>query len=186
MFLCRGAHTSPQYSFIRLSGSRRCGQRQPQVMPFLWEPSLPANCNGISFSGEVSLLGGELALPFRVARVSRLIGNPDITANGCGWQVNFAAPRFPAAAGAFPNGLFMTRQTQEAPLPSEWRFSVPCWSLASRINCGRRYLPPRLLQSPDRSLPFEGRFVGGYSYRVSAHSWAVRVSPAAGTSLASS
>lgn len=41
--------------------------------------------------GEVSLLGGELALPFRVARVSRLIGKSDSTAKDPGWQVHSVA-----------------------------------------------------------------------------------------------
>jgi hypothetical protein len=39
--------------------------------------------------GETSLLGGELALPVWVARVSRFIGKFDTTAKRPGWQVNF-------------------------------------------------------------------------------------------------
>ena len=39
--------------------------------------------------GESSLLSGELLYPFRVARVSRLIGKSDSTAKRPGWQVNF-------------------------------------------------------------------------------------------------
>ncbi len=41
----------------------------------------PCNLGWNQLSCEGSLLCGELALPFRVARVSRLIGKSDTTAN---------------------------------------------------------------------------------------------------------
>jgi hypothetical protein len=46
----------------------------------------------MDLAGEVSLLGGELALPFRVACVSRLIGKSDTTVKHPGWQVRSLAP----------------------------------------------------------------------------------------------
>jgi len=41
--------------------------------------------------GEASLLAASLLCPFWVARVSRVIGKSDSTANSCGWQASFVA-----------------------------------------------------------------------------------------------
>jgi hypothetical protein len=41
--------------------------------------------------GEDSLLAASLLFPFRVARVSRLIGKSDTTAIHLGWQVHWKA-----------------------------------------------------------------------------------------------
>jgi hypothetical protein len=70
-------------------------------MPFLWEPPPPVDASN-EWTGEVSLLAASLLCPFRVARVSRLIGNSDITANSRGWQVTNWMPD-PARMSAFPN-----------------------------------------------------------------------------------
>ncbi len=154
-------------------------------MPFLLEPSLPANWDGVKSPGEASLLGGELALPFRVARVSRLIGNFDTTANGCGWQANSAATGFPRRRTQSQSEGSCPSQTQETPLSSEWRSALPRQSLAPNSTRGRWLLPPCLLETSPAGLPpLEGRFVSVALAGRLLFLGLAGVSLAAGTSLA--
>src|ERR1700690_2272737 len=95
-------------------------------------------------SGRRSFLaGGELALPFRVACVSRLIGRSDTTAKHPGWQVH-SLSNWMRNLSMEPPG---TRRKAETPPPEEWRFTVLHWSLASQASIGRWLFPPYLLQN---------------------------------------
>jgi len=91
-----------------------------------------------------------LLYPFRVARVSRLIGNPDTTAKPPGWQADFTRNRW---CGRFPGGILLLKftrsfpQTHETPLDSSGVSRVLRWSLASEAY-GRWLFPPCLLQTP--------------------------------------
>lgn len=86
---------------------------------------------------EVSLLAASLLCPFRVARVSRLIGNSHTTVNFCGWQ---AASRlcgiWPCGPRPSP-GRPKTAQTQEAPLQTEWRLTCVAQVTGLPTICGR-------------------------------------------------
>jgi len=102
--------------------------------------------------GEVSFFGGELALPFRVARVSRLIGKSDTTANRHCWQVRFWG-RLPAKSSIGAPGSPKCKK----------RHSI--WSGASlscaghwppKSSCGRWLSPPCLLQTSRPVHPFWG------------------------------
>jgi len=65
--------------------------------------------------------------------ISRPIGNFDTTASRIGWQV--ARERKSHSKGTktttMRQGLSYL-QTHKTPLPIEWRFAFPCWSLASQ------------------------------------------------------
>ena len=63
--------------------------------------------------------------PFRVARVSRLIGNFDTTVKLPGLQVHFGGTLGSESLYAL-TGL----SNAETPLLKEWRFAVLRWSLA--------------------------------------------------------
>ena len=120
-------------------------------MPFLWEPSPPADCYEMNCPAKFPCSAASLLCPFRVARVSRLIGNSDTTANCCGWQANSVAYRI-RPVGRHPKLASKVPQTQETPLQTEWRSAVLRWSLASQMICGRWLFPPCLLAD------FPGRF----------------------------
>ena len=120
----------------------------------------------------------------RVARVSRLIGNSVTTANSRDWQVNSPAFWIPAPMGAGPNRGSKSRQTQETPLQTEWRSAVLCRSLASKQSMAGGFSTVPTTDIPDRSVPFEGRFVGGCSCRGLFFFGLVRILPAPSTSLA--
>ena len=100
-----------------------------------------ADCHEMTCSAKFPCSAASLLSPFRVARVSRLIGNSHTTVNSCGWQVNSTAP---SPIGTGLNLEPKTLQTQETPLRKEWRFTVLRLSLASQKVCGRQFLPPYL------------------------------------------
>ncbi len=105
------------------------------------------NCPAKSPCSAASLL-----CPFRVARVSRLIGNSHTTVNSIGWQANFEHP----GASSFNLDVAPKAETQDPPnarnaTPIEWRFTVLRLSLASQKVCGRQFLPPYLF-SPSRPV----------------------------------
>jgi hypothetical protein len=99
-----------------------------------------ADCHEMTCSAKFPCSAASLLSPFRVARVSRLIGNSHTTVNSCGWQVNSTAP---SPIGTGLNLEPKTLQTQETPLRKEWRFTVLRLSLASQKfvagSCFRRY-----------------------------------------------
>jgi len=93
-----------------------------------------------------------LHCPFRVARVSRLIGNSHITVNSSGWQVN-PAPLRPRGShrDAVPirnptSSKRKKRHSKKSGVSLALRLS-----LASQKVCGPRFLPPYLL-SPSRPV----------------------------------
>lgn len=99
----------------------------------------------MKFPSEISFFRDELALPVRVARVSRLIGKSDTTANARCWQADSNPPGLPIPAGPIISRRSTVCQTQETPLCTEWRFNLLLWSLASRILRGRSLCLPYLL-----------------------------------------
>lgn len=110
----------------------------PLVMPFLWEFPPPVSNEEINNAAKLPYSAASALCPFtafsiaiRVARVSRLIGKSDTTAKRTGWQVYFVVTQSPEVSTQ-PK----TAQTQETPLPWEWRFAVLRWSLASQMNEG--------------------------------------------------
>ena len=158
-----------------------------------------AVCDEMNCTAKFPCPAASLLSPIRVARVSRLIGNFDTTAKPRGWQADFLpdelARIYLGTCAPLDRGPLWVRflviflaQTHETPLEFEWRFLFPVscflrWSLASQV-IGRWFSTVPLTDSPGRSSPFEGRFVGGSSYRASAVLWAGRIFSAAGTSLA--
>ena len=62
---------------------------------FLWELSPFADCYEMNCAAKIPCLAASLLSPFRVARVSRLIGKTDSTVKSCGWQVRCASRRSP-------------------------------------------------------------------------------------------
>jgi len=98
--------------------------------------------------------------PVRVARVSRLIGNSDTTANRSGWQVSIF-PEVPVAAipKCFAR-LRCNRQQMQKRHSIGVASAVLRWSLASQLMCGRWSCPPCLPQNPPAGFPFfQGRFL---------------------------
>jgi hypothetical protein len=128
----------------------------PLVMPFLWEFPLLVSNEEINNAAKLPYSAASALCPFaaisialRVARVSRLIGKSDTTAKRSGWQVYFAETLSPEARTQ-PK----TAQTQETPLPSEWRFAVLRWSLASQIDEGGGCLLRACCRLSGRFSPF--------------------------------
>ncbi len=98
-----------------------------------------------------SLACGELALPFRVARVSRLIGNFHTTGNSCGWQATPGSSRLPAVAATLA-------RSKEAPnarnaTPNRVAFHISALSLASQIYVDGLSFCRTLLQASPAGLP---------------------------------
>jgi len=110
-----------------------------------------------------------LLCPFRVARVSRLIGKSHTTANSCGWQVNSEALRLPALTGAGPK---IPPNARNATLN---RVALHCSALVTGLPNNLRTAVVSAVPTsdfPGRSASFKDRFVGGCSCRVSALLWA--------------
>ena len=125
-------------------------------MPFLWESSPPADCNEINCSAKFPCSAASLLCPFRVARVSRLIGKSDITVNRCGWQVE---PCRSVGSGSAARHL---HQESQAPQNRKERHSQEsgapwslCWSLAPQDYVGNGIFPLHLLET-SRSVSLFG------------------------------
>ena len=95
--------------------------------------------------------------PFRVARVSRLIGKSDITVNRCGWQVE---PCRSVGSGSAARHL---HQESQAPQKRKERHSQEsgapwslCWSLAPQDYVGNGIFPLHLLETSRSVSPFSG------------------------------
>jgi hypothetical protein len=137
-------------------------------MPFLWKLSPLADCNGITCPAKFPCSAASLLCPFRVARISRLIGKSDITSNSRGWQVELRGSRLPAPLYAGFGGR-KTCQTQETPLLIEWRFPISyLWPLASQTIYGRWCLhrtnfrlarPVSLLRAASMAVALAGRLL---------------------------
>jgi hypothetical protein len=145
-------HTGTLQEFPRVSVSIRCGRCFPLVMPFLWEFPPRAPDKELNCAAKLPCSATSALCPFRVARVSRLIGKSDTTYNRPGWQVPFPATSASNLSQSAQNGP----QTYETPLPSEWRFVVLRWSLASQLaeDGGESTVPTT--GSSGRFPPFEG------------------------------
>jgi len=98
-----------------------------------------------------------LLCPFRVARVSRLIGNSHTTVNSFGWQEYFEALTLTTPTWAqSPNVELKTLQTQETPLDkSGVSLSCACHWPPKKFVVGSifRRTSSRL---PDRSASIQG------------------------------
>ena len=130
------------------------------VMPFLWEfsPRLPL----MKYEPRAAKLPCSAASAlcpfqqfqngFRVARVSRLIGKSDTTAKRVGLQVEPIPTQFYRRSGWWA----ASPQTLETPLPSEWRFAVLRWSLASQAFEDGGYIHRAFCRFSWPVSPFEG------------------------------
>jgi hypothetical protein len=104
---------------------------------------------------------GELSLPFRVVRISRLSGNSDTTACRATAQVKVRRRGHPGSQCG--NGGESARNATRASL-LERRPSFSCWSLASQLLVGGGFsLSPLRLPRPvslvSGPLPYAGRML---------------------------
>ena len=100
--------------------------------------------------------------PFRVACVSRLIGNLDTTANLPGWQVHLCV----LYGKSLPRRSMPFRFNAETPPQPGWRFCCP--ALVTGLPNMNRTMALSTVPIADfpAGFPFVGRFVGGGSCRV--------------------
>ena len=146
-------------------------------MPFLWEPSLPANYDGMNYPAKLPCFTASLLCPSRVARVSRLIGKSDTTANGRRWQVKLR--RLPDSAPISQPPQFVRKPPQNARNATLCRVAFRCTALVTGPQTipGWWSLPPCLFETFPAGHPFEGRCFGVRSCRVSSLIWAGRGLP---------
>ena len=130
MLFARRAHRSlkvlfhPVFMFLSVRSAFFSGIALPMKLS-------PAYSNKMACPAKF-LARGELALPFRVARVSRLIGNFHTTGNSCGWQAVFALPVPISPLKSTPNARNATL--------NQVAFHNPVLSLASQMICRRRII----------------------------------------------
>ncbi len=143
---------------IHWSGSMCDSRCFSQAMPFLCEPFAPYSQIGIELFNGSCRLNGELALPFRVARISRLIGNFDTTAKPFAWQEAFVDQQ---GSIVTLQGVATLRQARGAsnayktPL-LRVAFAILRRSLASRSRWWAMVFPPRRLQAFPAGFPCLG------------------------------
>jgi hypothetical protein len=149
----------------------RCDQRIPRVLLFLWESS-PRAPDQVMTAAEDPCFAASALSPVRVARVSRLIGNSDTTANRRGWQV-FRLRRFTQMSFLRTwLAQFETSPQSTNATPIGVAHTVLRWSLASQLNVWPVvFSTVPTAGSPDRYVPLSGPLLGGCSCRVSAFFW---------------
>jgi hypothetical protein len=148
----------PIHTALSISAAIRCGQRFPRVLLFLWESPPRVPCE-VVIAAEGPCSAASALCPVRVARVSRLIGISDTTANSLGWQVS--NPQ--GLRRCFPSSpcrvaLVQAPKAQTPLLRSGACFPALVTGLPAKCVAGG--FPPCLPQSPPTGISLVlGRFL---------------------------
>jgi hypothetical protein len=152
----------PNKGSLQFSATIQCDQYFPLVMPFLWElpPQMPDK--GVNVTAKLPCSAASALCPFRVARVSRLIGKSDTTAKRPRWQVYFRGYLLDKLGNSAQNGPECKKRHSDQSGVS--------------LSCAGHW-PPKQLRtvvistapsagSSGRFPLLRGRYLGGCSCRI--------------------